>query len=104
MLITVSFQALQTQTSTIYNRERTNIAFALLSSLLKGLEFFTFTKGMLVMLLQNTNTSAGLVNGMTRSAEEVILDRDVRGIRKALFYNSLTNLFYSFVVRTRRLI
>lgn len=69
---------------------------------LKGPGFFAFTKGMPVMLLQNTNTSAGLVNGMTGSAEEVILDRDVRGIRRALFYNSLTNPFRSFVVRTRR--
>jgi len=38
-----------------------------------------------VMLLQNTNTSAGLVNGMTGSAEEVILDQDVRGIGCPLF-------------------
>jgi ATP-dependent exoDNAse (exonuclease V) alpha subunit len=49
--------------------------------------FFAFTKGMPVMFLQNTNTSAGLVNGMVGSVEEVILDRDVRGMRKALFYN-----------------
>jgi hypothetical protein len=41
---------------------------------LKGPGFFAFTKGMPVMLLQNTNTSAGLVNGMTGSAEEVILE------------------------------
>lgn len=55
---------------------------------LKGPGFFAFTKGMPVMLLQSTNTSAGLVNGMTGSAEEVILDRDIRGMRRALFYNS----------------
>jgi hypothetical protein len=52
---------------------------------LKGPGFFAFTKGMPVMLLQNTNTSAGLVNGMTGSAEEVILDQDVRGIGCPLF-------------------
>ena len=52
---------------------------------LKGPGFFAFTKGMPVMLLQNTNTSAGLVNGMTGSTEEVILNQDVRGIGCYLF-------------------
>ena len=51
---------------------------------LKGPGFFAFTKGMPVMLLQNTNTSAGLVNGMTGFADEVILDIDVRGTHRAL--------------------
>jgi hypothetical protein len=69
---------------------------------LKGPGFFAFTKGMPVMLLQNTNTSAGLVNGMMGSAEEVILDIDVRGIRRAPFYNSLTDPFRSFMDGTRR--
>lgn len=32
------------------------------------------------MLQQNTNTSAGLVNGMRGAAEEVILDTGVDGI------------------------
>lgn len=50
-------------------------------STFKGPGFFAFTKGMLVMLLQNTNTAAGLVNGMTGVPEEVILDKDVPGIR-----------------------
>jgi hypothetical protein len=59
---------------------------------LKGPGFFAFTKGMPVMLLQNTNTSAGLVNGMTGTAEEVILDRDTQGIYKAFFKNLLANL------------
>jgi len=54
---------------------------------LKGPGFFAFTKGMPVMLLQNTNTSAGLVNGMTGFAEEVNLDIDVRSIHRALCYD-----------------
>jgi hypothetical protein len=60
---------------------------------LKGPGFFAFTKGMPVMLLQNTNTSAGLVNGMTGSAEEVILDINARGIYKALYCDLPTNSF-----------
>jgi hypothetical protein len=44
---------------------------------LKGPGFFAFTKGMPIMLQQNTNTYAGLVNGMI--AEEVILDASVQG-------------------------
>jgi hypothetical protein len=59
---------------------------------LKGPGFFAFTKGMPLMLLQNTNTSAGLVNGMIGSAEEVVLDRDVQGIYKSFFDNLLTNI------------
>lgn len=46
---------------------------------LKGPGFFAFTKGMPVMLQQNTNTYAGLVNGMRGAAEEVILDADGQG-------------------------
>jgi hypothetical protein len=46
---------------------------------LKGPGFFAFTKGMPIMLQQNTNTYAGLVNGMRGVAEEVILDTDVQG-------------------------
>jgi hypothetical protein len=46
---------------------------------LKGPGFFAFTKGMPIMLQQNTNTYAGLVNGMRGTVEEVILDTDVRG-------------------------
>jgi hypothetical protein len=46
---------------------------------LKGPGFFAFTKGMPVMLQQNTNTYAGLVNGMRGAAEEVIVDADVQG-------------------------
>jgi hypothetical protein len=41
---------------------------------LKGPGFLAFTKGMPVMLLQNTRTSSGLVNGMTATAEKAILD------------------------------
>jgi hypothetical protein len=41
---------------------------------LKGLGFLAFTKGMPVILLQNTRTSSGLVNGMTATAERAILD------------------------------
>jgi hypothetical protein len=47
---------------------------------LKGPGFFAFTKGMPIMLQQNTNTYAGLVNGMRGTAEEVVLDTDVQGI------------------------
>jgi hypothetical protein len=43
---------------------------------LKGPGFFASTKVMLVMLLQNTKTAAGLVNGMTGLAEEVIPGRE----------------------------
>jgi hypothetical protein len=46
---------------------------------LKGPGFFAFTKGMPIMLQQNTNTYAGLVNGMRGAAEEVILDTGVQG-------------------------
>jgi hypothetical protein len=59
---------------------------------LKGPGFFAFIKERPVMLLQNTNTSVGLVNGMTGSIEEVILDRDVQGIYKSFFNNLLTNI------------
>jgi hypothetical protein len=45
---------------------------------LKGPGFLAFTKGMPVMLLQNTRTSSGLVNGMTATAERAILDTDVQ--------------------------
>jgi hypothetical protein len=41
--------------------------------------FFAFTKGMPIMLQQITKTYAGLVNSMRGTAEEVILDTDVRG-------------------------
>ncbi|KAH6719516.1 hypothetical protein BKA61DRAFT_653041 [Leptodontidium sp. MPI-SDFR-AT-0119] len=44
---------------------------------LKGPGLFAFTKGMPVMLLHNTMTSSGLVNGMTATAERAILDIDV---------------------------
>ncbi len=45
---------------------------------LKGPGFFAFTTGMPVMLLQNTRTSSGLVNGMTATAERTILDVNVQ--------------------------
>ena len=51
---------------------------------LKGPGFFAFTKGMPIMLQQNTNTYAGLVNGMRGSAEEVILDASVQGIQRVI--------------------
>ena len=44
---------------------------------LKGPGLLVFTKGMPVMLLHNTKTSLGLVNGMTGTAERAILDTDV---------------------------
>jgi PIF1-like helicase len=46
---------------------------------LKGPGFLAFTQGMPVMLLHNTKTSSGLVNGMTATAERAILDADVQG-------------------------
>lgn len=52
---------------------------------LKGPGFFAFTKGMPIMLQQNTNTYAGLVNGMRGTAEEVILDTGVEGIHMVIF-------------------
>ena len=45
---------------------------------LNGPGFLAFTKGMPVMLLQNTRTSSGLVNGMTATAERAILDINVQ--------------------------
>jgi hypothetical protein len=58
---------------------------------LKGPGFLAFTKGMPVMLLQNTRTSSGLVNGMTGTAERAILDTDVQGIHiLPLIYHVLT--------------
>jgi hypothetical protein len=47
---------------------------------LKGPGFFAFTKGMPVILQQNTNIYAGLVNSIRGTAEEVILDTSVQGI------------------------
>jgi hypothetical protein len=56
---------------------------------LKGPGFFAFTKGMPIMLQQNTNTYAGLVNGMRGTAEEVILDASVQGIQIVIIFLSL---------------
>jgi hypothetical protein len=53
---------------------------------LKGPGFFAFTKGMPIMLQQNTNTYAGLVNGMRGTAEEVILHKDVQGMHRLFFF------------------
>jgi hypothetical protein len=47
--------------------------------------FFAFTKGMPIMLQQNTNTYAGLVNGMRGTAEVVILDAGVEGMHMVTF-------------------
>ena len=48
------------------------------SGKLKGPGFLAFTKGMPVMLLQNTRTSSGLVNGITATIEKAILDIDMQ--------------------------
>lgn len=56
---------------------------------LKGPGFFAFTKGMPVMLLHNTKTSSGLVNGMTGTAERAILDTDVQGTSLVPFIRPL---------------
>jgi hypothetical protein len=47
---------------------------------LKGPGFLAFTKGMPVILLHNTKTTSGLVNGMTGTAERAILDTDIQGM------------------------
>jgi hypothetical protein len=57
---------------------------------LKGPGFFAFTKGMPIMLQQNTNTYAGLVNGMRGTAEEVILDASVQGIQTQIILVGFT--------------
>ena len=44
---------------------------------LKGPGFLAFTKGMLVMLLQNTRTSLGLVNSINTTTKRAILDTNV---------------------------
>jgi hypothetical protein len=67
---------------------------------LKGPGFFAFTKGMPIMLQQNTNTYAGLVNGMRGTAEEIILDTGVQGIYMVVFHvclNLLTSSIASWV-------
>ena len=46
---------------------------------LKGPGFLAFIMGMPVILLYNTRTSSGLVNGMTGTAERAILNTDVQG-------------------------
>jgi hypothetical protein len=52
---------------------------------LKGPGFLAFSKGMPIMLLHNTKTSSSLVNGMTATAERVILDADVKRTYLLLF-------------------
>ena len=64
---------------------------------LKGPGLFAFTKGMPVMLQQNTNTYAGLVNGMRGTAEEVILDTHMRGREYVSKYVGFANGLDSFV-------
>jgi hypothetical protein len=54
---------------------------------LKGPGFFAFTKGIPIMLQQNTNTYAGPVNGIRGTAEEGILHKDVQGIYRLFFIN-----------------
>lgn len=50
------------------------------------------------MLQQNTNTYAGLVNGMRGTAEEVILDASMQGIQMVIFLWALfANYIDSFV-------
>jgi hypothetical protein len=46
---------------------------------LKGPGFLAFTQVDASMLLHNTKTSSGLVNGMTGTAERAILDADIQG-------------------------
>ena len=44
---------------------------------LKGLGFFTFLKGMPIILLKNISIISSLVNGMTITTEEVVLNKDI---------------------------
>ena len=45
------------------------------------------------MLLQNANTNSGLVNGITGSTEEAILDKDIQGNKRKLpFYFTINSL------------
>jgi hypothetical protein len=68
---------------------------------LKGPGFLAFTKGMPVMLLHNTKTSSGLVNGMTGTAERAILDTDVQGTSLLPFTHPVLTL-KSYLDRARR--
>jgi hypothetical protein len=69
---------------------------------LKGPGFVAFTRGMPVMLLQNTNTSAGIVNGMTGTAEEPVLDEAVQGRIKTSPYRTLVDCYDSLLDPARR--
>jgi hypothetical protein len=60
---------------------------------LKGPSFFAFTRGMPVMLQQNTNTYAGLINGMRGTAERVILDTSMQGIQTEFILVAFTCLY-----------
>ena len=44
---------------------------------LKSLKFFTFLKGMPIILLKNISIIFSLVNGMTITTEEVVLNKDI---------------------------
>lgn len=68
---------------------------------LKGPGFLAFSKGMPVMLLQNTKTSSGLVNGMTATAERAILDTDIQRMYQPPFANYMLTI-RSYVDRARR--
>jgi ATP-dependent exoDNAse (exonuclease V) alpha subunit len=69
---------------------------------LKGPGFVAFTRGMPVMLLQNTNTSAGLVNGMTGTAEEAVLDKAIQGRFRTSPYVTLVDCYNSLLGPARR--
>ena len=69
---------------------------------LKGPGFVAFTRGMPVMLLQNTNTSAGLVNGMTGTAEEAVLDKAIHGRFRTSPHMTLVDCYDSLLDPARR--
>jgi len=69
---------------------------------LKGPGFFAFSKGMPIMLLQNTNTSHGLVNGMTATAEEAILDKSIQGKGESPLQKLLLTCYSSYLDPTGR--
>ena len=44
---------------------------------LKGLGFFTFLKGIPIILLKNISMISGLVNSITTIVEEAVLNKDI---------------------------
>ena len=56
---------------------------------LKGPGFFAFIKSMPIMLQQNTNTYAGLVNNIRGTAKKVILNTNMQDIQIMIIFWAL---------------